>query len=96
MPGGSGHADARGDDVRPLFHGHHLVPGVVAPSGEVQEHHRVVGEDLELLAQAPTDAEIELVVELDRARSDSVRRIWPFLRDRRIDAYGGLTRRLID
>jgi len=40
--------------------------------------------------------ETELIVELDPARSETVRRMWPYLRDRRIDAYGGLTQRLLD
>jgi len=40
----------------------------------------------ELLAKGGEEEEL-LVVELDRARSENVRRIWPFLRDRRIDAY---------
>jgi len=42
-----------------------------------------------------TDEEVA-VVELDLGRSEQVRRIWPFLRDRRIDAYGDMTRRYID
>ena len=42
-----------------------------------------------------TDEEI-LVVECDRARIEEVRRNWPFLRDRRIDAYGPITQRLLD
>lgn len=50
----------------------------------------------ELLVQADTSTETELLVALDFARSDTVRRMWPFLRDRRIDAYDGLTRRLLD
>jgi N-carbamoylputrescine amidase len=50
----------------------------------------------ELLAQADTNTETELLVALDFARSETVRRMWPFLRDRRIDAYDGLTRRLLD
>ncbi len=50
----------------------------------------------EILMQADTAEETELVVELDRARSETVRRMWPYLRDRRIDAYGGLARRFID
>lgn len=50
----------------------------------------------ELLAQADTAAETELLVELDFARSETVRRMWPFLRDRRIDAYSGLQQRLLD
>ena len=50
----------------------------------------------ELLAQAPRDAETELLVDLDLARSEQVRRWWPFLRDRRIEAYGDLLRRWRD
>ncbi len=49
----------------------------------------------EWLARAGAEAEI-LRVDLDLARSEQVRRIWPFLRDRRIDAYGDLLRRFID
>jgi N-carbamoylputrescine amidase len=50
----------------------------------------------EILTQADTATECELVVELDAVRSDTVRRMWPFLRDRRIDVYAGLTQRLLD
>ena len=50
----------------------------------------------ELLAQADTGEEMELLVTLDSTRKESVRRVWPFLRDRRIDAYGGLVQRLLD
>jgi N-carbamoylputrescine amidase len=49
----------------------------------------------ELLAEAPIEAETELLVDLDLGRSETVRRWWPFLRDRRIDAYGDLQRRWI-
>jgi N-carbamoylputrescine amidase len=49
----------------------------------------------EWLVRAGEDAAI-LQVDLDLARSEQVRRIWPFLRDRRIDAYGDLVRRFID
>lgn len=37
-----------------------------------------------------------MLVEIDRRRSEDVRRIWPFLRDRRIDEYGGLVKRYLD
>ena len=37
-----------------------------------------------------------LVVEIDRKRIEEVRRNWPFLRDRRIDAYAGMTKRFLD
>jgi N-carbamoylputrescine amidase len=56
----------------------------------------VAGPQGELLAQAPTDLASELVVDIDLARNESVRRIWPFLRDRRIDAYADLMKRYID
>jgi N-carbamoylputrescine amidase len=50
----------------------------------------------EILAQAPVDTEQVLMVDIDLKRSEEVRRIWPFLRDRRIDAYGALTQRYLD
>ncbi|MEI6213785.1 MAG: carbon-nitrogen hydrolase [Desulfuromonadales bacterium] len=50
----------------------------------------------ELLAEASRNREEVLVVEIDMARSESVRRIWPFLRDRRIDEYGDLLKRFRD
>ena len=56
----------------------------------------VAGPQGELLAQAPADACELLVADVDLARSEAVRRIWPFLRDRRIDAYGDLLRRYRD
>ena len=56
----------------------------------------VAGPQGELLAVASKDDEAILIVEIDLARSESVRRWWPFLRDRRIDAYGDLTKRFID
>jgi N-carbamoylputrescine amidase len=49
-----------------------------------------------VVAEAPRDAEAVLVVECDRVLQEDVRRNWPFLRDRRIDAYGAITQRLID
>jgi N-carbamoylputrescine amidase len=49
-----------------------------------------------VLAEASTDKEEILVGEVDLARLEEVRRHWPFLRDRRIDAYAGIERRLID
>ena len=49
----------------------------------------------ELLARGGEDEEL-LIVELDRGRSENVRRIWPFLRDRRIDAYADILRRYRD
>ena len=50
----------------------------------------------ELLTRASESEEAEPEVEIDLQRSENVRRWWPFLRDRRIDAYGNLTKRFID
>ncbi|MBI2355332.1 MAG: carbon-nitrogen hydrolase [Deltaproteobacteria bacterium] len=50
----------------------------------------------EILAEASRDREEVLLVDIDMARSEQVRRIWPFLRDRRIDAYGDLLKRYRD
>ena len=56
----------------------------------------VAGPQGEFLAQAPTDRRELLMVDIDMQRSESVRRIWPFLRDRRIDAYHDLLKRYRD
>ncbi len=50
----------------------------------------------QVLAEASHDREETLVVECDPRRIEEVRRNWPFLRDRRIDAYGDILRRVID
>ena len=49
-----------------------------------------------ILAKASCDKEEILVVKCDRKLMEDVRRNWPFFRDRRIDAFGGLTRRVVD
>ena len=49
-----------------------------------------------VLAEASTDREEILLAEIDLARIEDVRRNWPFLRDRRIDAYAGITSRFLD
>lgn len=56
----------------------------------------VAGPQGELIARADTDAPENMVVEIDMARSENVRRWWPFLRDRRIEEFGLLTKRFID
>ncbi len=56
----------------------------------------VAGPQGEILAEASREEEEILLVEIDLARSETVRRIWPFLRDRRIDAYGDLLKRYRD
>jgi N-carbamoylputrescine amidase len=56
----------------------------------------VAGPSGELLAKASCDQEEIILAKVDLARVDETRTHWPFLRDRRIDAYSDLTRRLVD
>lgn len=56
----------------------------------------VAGPQGELLYLAPDNDEAMKIVDVDMKRSEQVRRWWPFLRDRRIENYGDLTRRFID
>lgn len=71
------------------------------PSGQTQGiqfwgNSFAAGPQGEFLCQADSTSEQILRVDFDLKRSEEVRRIWPFLRDRRIDAYGGLTCRYLD
>ncbi len=56
----------------------------------------VAGPQGELFYRASKDEEESIIVELDMGRAEQVRRWWPFLRDRRIEEYGGITKRFID
>ncbi|QBQ53170.1 carbon-nitrogen hydrolase [Nitrosococcus wardiae] len=56
----------------------------------------IAGPQGELLAIGPMDEAVVLVAEIDLQRTEAIRRIWPYLRDRRIDAYENLTQRYID
>ncbi len=56
----------------------------------------VAGPQGEILYYSPTNHEDIHIIDIDMQRSEQVRRWWPFLRDRRIDAYAGLTKRLLD
>ncbi len=56
----------------------------------------VCGPQGEMLARASVDKEEVLFTDIDLARCENVRRWWPFLRDRRIEEFGPLTRRFID
>jgi N-carbamoylputrescine amidase len=56
----------------------------------------VAGTSGEILVRASADREETLIVPLDLKKVDTTRTQWPFLRDRRIDAYDGLTKRLLD
>jgi len=53
----------------------------------------VAGPQGEILAQASDQNEENLLVDIDLARSENIRRIWPFFRDRRIDFYEDITKR---
>jgi N-carbamoylputrescine amidase len=71
----------------------------VSPNGEKIDfwgHSFVAGPQGEVLAEAPADQPATLLVDVDMQRSEEVRRIWPFLRDRRIEGYQNIVRRLID
>lgn len=56
----------------------------------------VAGPQGELLYQASTNEEESVIISIDMERSENVRRWWPFLRDRRIDEFGDLTKRFRD
>ena len=56
----------------------------------------VAGPQGEILFAAPNDSELNTVVVIDKQRTEDVRRIWPFLRDRRIDAYHDILKRYVD
>jgi len=56
----------------------------------------IAGPQGEMIAQASDSNEENLVADLDMTRSEKVRRIWPFFRDRRIDEYGGIQKRFLD
>ena len=55
----------------------------------------LAGPQGELITEFPSDMEKTEVVEIDKSRTENVRRWWPFFRDRRIDAYNGLTERFL-
>ena len=76
--------------------GDERIPGGAPQGARFWGSSFITGPQGELLAQAPADAPAVIGAELDLARSEQVRRIWPFLRDRRIDAYQGLTLRVRD
>ena len=74
--------------------------GVERPAGgdgiEFWGQSFVAGTSGQLLAKAGVNKEENLIVPVDLDKVDVTRTHWPFLRDRRIDAYGGLTKRLLD
>lgn len=76
--------------------GHEPDPSGNTPGIEFWGNTFVAGPQGELLARTGDRDDAIILVRVDRGRSESVRRIWPFLRDRRIDAYQGLIRRYLD
>ena len=89
-----GHAVANGLPVLAVNRtGHEADPSGRGPGLDFWGSSFVAGPQGELLAQAPIDAEQVLTAEVSFRRCEDVRRIWPFLRDRRIDAYGDLVKR---
>jgi N-carbamoylputrescine amidase len=71
-------------------------PTGVSAGARFWGHSFVCGPQGEVLAQTGADGPRLLIAEIDLARSEWVRRRWPFLRDRRIDAYADLARRFRD
>ena len=97
------------DAWRTIQRGHAIANGVYVAAVNRTGHEGPVDSGLEfwgqsfaadpfgaLMAEAAPSAEETLIVECDPAQQEDIRRNWPFLRDRRIDAYEPITRRLID
>jgi predicted amidohydrolase len=96
-PSSAAHAIANGCFVAvPNRVGHEKISGVGGDGLEFWGQSFVAGTSGEILAKASNDKEEILIVPVDLAKVDVTRTHWPFLRDRRIDAYGNLTKRLVD
>ena len=76
--------------------GHEILDGVGGDGIEFWGQSFVAGTSGEMIAKAGSDKEEILIVPVDLANVDNTRTHWPFLRDRRIDAYGNLTKRFVD
>ena len=91
-----GHAVANGLPVVSVNRvGHEIDPSGQTRGISFWGNSFVAGPQGEFLYRAGCDEEVT-VVDVDMHRSETVRRWWPFLRDRRIDAYADITRRYID
>ncbi len=91
-----GHAVANGLPVIAVNRcGHEEDPSGQTHGIQFWGHSFVAGPQGEFLAEAGTEVET-LLVDIDMKRCENVRRWWPFLRDRRIEEFSGLTRRFID
>ena len=76
--------------------GHEILDSVGGDGIEFWGQSFVAGTSGEIIAKAGSDKEEILIVPVDLANVDTTRTHWPFLRDRRIDAYGNLTKRFVD
>ncbi|WP_018993931.1 carbon-nitrogen hydrolase [Thioalkalivibrio sp. ALgr1] len=76
--------------------GHEMDPSETSPGARFWGTSFVAGPQGEFLAQAGEDQPETLRATLDLGRTEAVRRMWPFLRDRRIDAYSPILKRYID
>ena len=91
-----GHAVANGLPVITTNRtGHEADPHGVHAGSDFWGNSFIAGPQGEILARASGDPQV-LIADLDMERSEDVRRIWPFLRDRRIDLYGDIVRRFRD
>lgn len=91
------HAVANGCYVAAVNRIGHEVLEVVGGDGiEFWGQSFVAGTSGEIIAKASVDREEIMIVPVDLAQVDQTRTHWPFLRDRRIDTYGDITKRLID
>lgn len=90
-----GHAVANGVPVLSCNRVGHETSPLGASGIDFWGNSHVLGPQGEFIAEAGTEPTL-LVCDIDLGRSERVRRIWPFLRDRRIDAYGDLLRRYRD
>ena len=91
-----GHAIANGVYVAAVNRVGHEIPPEGGPGLEFWGSSFVADPFGVVVAEASTEKEEILVAKVDLGRIEEVRRNWPFLRDRRIDAYGGIERRFID
>jgi N-carbamoylputrescine amidase len=90
-----GHAVANGLPVLSCNRVGHEQSPLDASGIDFWGNSHVLGPQGEFIAEAGSEPQL-LMAEVDMQRSEHVRRIWPFLRDRRIDAYGDLTKRYRD
>lgn len=92
-----GHAVANGLPVVTVNRvGHEIDPSGQTNGIRFWGNSFVAGPQGEFLFRAPADSEVTEIIDIDMNRSENVRRWWPFLRDRRIDAYSDLTKRFVD